>query len=162
MLALARLNVITGRRPNHVTPLLQRLRELVPNQPAVYKYSAIYNVNSFFQYETALKDMEIYRKLRPDDVFGHNFIGFLHYRLGNYQASIESLERAIELAPDNVYAYSLLARDYALLYRQAKSPLSRQRYRDQSLAMLEKAVNTPTADTIRVARLRSWLERRLH
>jgi tetratricopeptide (TPR) repeat protein len=161
LLSLMRLNVITGRRPTHVQPLLKRLRQLVPDNPELHKYAAMYNVNSFFQYRTALKDMQTYTGLRPDDVFGHNFIGFLHYRLGGYEASIEALERAIDMAPDNVYAYALLARDYALLYRKASPGSGRQRYREQSLAMLEKAASAPTPDASRVARLQTWLDRRL-
>jgi len=161
LMALARLNVITGRRPAHVKPLLVRLKELVPDDPEVYKYAAIYGVNSFLQYKTALVDMLAYAALRPDDAFGHNFIGFLHHRLGDYEASIGSLERAVELEPDNVYAYSLLARDYALLHQNAKSDSSRRRYREQSLAMLRKAAGSPTPDATRVARLRAWLDHRL-
>jgi tetratricopeptide (TPR) repeat protein len=161
LLSLARLGVITGQRPAHVQPLLKRLRELAPDNPEVYRYAAIYNVNAFFQYKTALKDMQAYIELRPDDAFGHNFIGFLYNHLGDYEASIESLERAVGLAPDNVYAYSLLARDYALLYRKAESDSSRRRHREQSLTMLQKAASSPTPDAVRVARLRAWLDRRL-
>ena len=121
LLSLARLNVMTGRRPNHVQPLLKRLRRLAPGNPAVYKYAAIYSVNSFFQYETALKDMQAFVELNPDEPFGHNFIGFLHYRLGDYEASVAALERAIELQPDNIYAYALLVRDYTLLYEKSSA-----------------------------------------
>ena len=161
LISLVRLNVITGRRPAHVAPLIKRLRKLAPNDPEVYRYAAIYNVNTFFQYKTALKDMQAYVGLRPDDALGYNFTGFLYYRLGDYEASIEALERAVVVAPDNVYAYSLLARDYALLYRKADADSSRQRYREQSLAMLKKAAGSPTPDSARVARLRGWLARRL-
>ena len=159
--SLARLNVITGRRPNHVRPILSRFRKLAPDNPDAWKYSAIYNVNSFFQYGTALKEMQTYQDLRPGDAFGHNFIGFLYYRLGDYEASIESLTKAIELQADNVYAYALAARDYALLYRKAKTRISQNRYRRHALDMLEKAANAPTPDTARVERLRAWLEKRL-
>jgi Flp pilus assembly protein TadD len=105
--------------------------------------------------------MQAYVKLHPEDAFGHNFIGFLHCRLGDYEASIESLERAVEIAPDNVYAYSLLARDHALLYRNARSDSSRRRHRGQSLAMLRRAESSPTPNAARVARLREWLDGRL-
>lgn len=121
LLALARLNVITGRRPAHVHPLLLRLRKLVPNNPQVYKYAAIYNVNSFFQYETALADMLTYVKLRPDDAFGHSFVGFLHYQLGDHHASVESLRRALEISPNDAYANRWLARSRTRLSRRAKS-----------------------------------------
>ena len=50
--------------------------------------------------------MQAYVTLRPDDAYGYNFTGFLYYRLGDYAASIEALERAVVLAPDNVCAYS--------------------------------------------------------
>ena len=85
LMPLLRLNVITGRRPVHVIPLIKRLKTLRPNHPDVYKYAAIYNVNSFFQYETALADMNVYAKLRPDDVFGRNFIRFLKRQAGRHQ-----------------------------------------------------------------------------
>jgi hypothetical protein len=161
LMSLARLNVIAGRRPAHVQPLLDRLRRLAAGNADVHRYAAIYNVDTFLQYKTALRDMQAYVALRPDDAFGHNFIGFLHYRLGDYESSIKSLERAVEKAPDNVYAWSLLARDYALLYRKAGSGASRRRYREQSLAMLQRAASSPTPDAARVAWLRAWLQRRL-
>jgi tetratricopeptide (TPR) repeat protein len=145
-----------------VVPLLKRLRKLSADNPQVYKYSAIYHVNSFFQYKTALRDMQVYVDARPHDAFAHNFIGFLYYRLGDYAASIDSLERAVEITSDNVYAFSLLARDYALLYRRADDDSARRRYREQSLAMLRRAASSPTPDATRVARLRTWLDRRLH
>lgn len=159
--ALARLNVITARRPTHVKPLLERLKKLAPSQADVYKYAAIYDVQSFFQYETALAEMRAYVKLRPEDAFGHNFIGFLRHQLRDYEASIESLERAVEISPDNVYAYSLLARDHALLASSARSDLSRRRHREQALAMLRRAEASPTPSPARVERLRKWLDGRL-
>jgi Zn-dependent protease with chaperone function len=121
LLALARLNVITGRRPTHVHPLLARLRKLAPSNPEVHKYAAIYNVNSFFQYETALADMLTYVKLRPLDAFGHSFVGFLHYQLGDHRAAVDSLRRALEIAPNDAYANRWFARSRARLSRRAKS-----------------------------------------
>ncbi len=113
LLDLARLNIITGRRPRSVQPLLRRLRQLAPDNADVYKYAAIYNVHSFFQYETALREMQIYARLRPREAFAHSFIGFLHYQLRNYAAAEESLEQAIEIAPDDGYAEAWLARSRA-------------------------------------------------
>ncbi len=161
VMTLARLNVITGRRPNHVKPLLARARRLEPNSAEPDKYSAIYNVNVLLQYETALKDIESYIGKRPDDVFGYNFKGFIHHRLGRYRRSIEVLDEAIEMNPDNVYAYALLARNYALLHEQSNKLDPRRRsYRASALAMLRGAEAAPTRDHRRVARLTSWLKRR--
>jgi Zn-dependent protease with chaperone function len=125
LLALARLNVITGRRPAHVHPLLVRLKKLAPNNPEVHKYAAIYNVNSFFQYKTALTDMLAYVKLRPADSFGHSFLGFLHHQLGDHRASVESLQRALAIAPNDAYANRWLARSRTRLSRRVESGSTR-------------------------------------
>jgi hypothetical protein len=160
VMALARINVITGRRPNHVQPLLKRAKRLNPGHPEPHRYSAIYNVNTFFQYKTALEDIEAYIEQRPDDAFGYNMKGFLHYRLGDYQQSIDVLNKAVEVNPDNVYAYALMARDYALLYQQAnKLDPRRSGYKTAALAMLRNAKAAPTHDARRMAWLTSWLKR---
>jgi tetratricopeptide (TPR) repeat protein len=161
VMALARLNIISGRRPNHVSPLIKRAKELDPASALPYKYSAIYNVNSFFQYETALQDIETYIEKQPGDAFGYNVKGFLHYRLGNYKKSIDALQQALGFSADNVYAYALMSRDYALLYSKANNLDPRRAgYRKQALAMLHKAETATTPDTARVVRLKRWLQRR--
>ena len=48
VIELMRLEVITGQRPARIRPLLEQVRRLVPERPELYKYSAIFNVNSFF------------------------------------------------------------------------------------------------------------------
>ena len=161
VMALARLNVVTGRRPNHVHPLLERAKKLDPNNPDPYKYSAIYNVNTYFQYKTALKEIETYIQKRPADVFGQNMLGFLYYRLGEYEKSIDALRKAVEINPDNVYAYALTARDYTLLHKKAnKIDPRRPAYKTAALEMLHKAETVPTPDLRRIAWLKSWLRRR--
>jgi tetratricopeptide (TPR) repeat protein len=157
---LARLNVITGRRPNHVQPLLERAKKLAAERAEPYKYSAIYNVNSVFQYEMAFKDIEHYIERRPDDAFGYSFKGFLLYRLARYKDSIDTLEEAIALDPANGYAYVLMARDYVLLYSKA-SGLVKERYRKKALAMKQKAASVPAPDTQRLQWLRKWMQRRM-
>ena len=161
VMALARLNVISGQRANHVTPLIKRAKQLDPASALPYKYSAIYNVNSFFQYETALQDIETYLEKQTGDAFGYNVKGFLHYRLGNYRKSIDALEQALVFSADNVYTYALMSRDYALLYSKAnKLDPRRAGYRKQALAMLHKAETATPQDAARVERLQRWLQRR--
>jgi tetratricopeptide (TPR) repeat protein len=157
---LARLNVITGRRPNHVQPLLDRAKRLAAERAEPYKYSAIFNVNSVFQYEMAFKDIEHYIERRPDDAFGYSFKGFLLYRLVRYEDSIDALEEAVALDSANGYAYALMARDYVLLYRKA-SGLAKERYRKKALAMKQKAASVPAPDLQRLHWLRKWLQRRM-
>jgi tetratricopeptide (TPR) repeat protein len=158
--ALMRLYVVTGQRPNLARPLIERAKALAPGSAEPWKYSAVFNVNSFFQYRAALADIERYITLRPDDPFGHNVKGFLYYRLGKYRDSIEALERASELDPDNGYAYMLMARDYALLARKANA-LTRDRYRERALEMRRQAASVPAPDRQRLAWLDGWLQGRL-
>jgi hypothetical protein len=160
IIALIRLNVITGQRPHLVHPLIDRAKQLAPQRPEPYRYSAIFNVNSFFQYQSALTEIERYIELRPNDAFGNNLKGFVQYRLGRYAHSIASLERALELAPDNGYAYALMSRDYALLARKASAP-RKAHYRKLALRMRERAASVPAPDAQRLARLDRWLARRL-
>jgi tetratricopeptide (TPR) repeat protein len=159
-LALLRLRVISGQRPSRVRPLIERARKLAPESAEPWKYSAIFNVNSFFQYRSALADIERYIALRPQDPFGHDVKGFLLYRLGEYQDSIDALGRAVALEPEGAYAYALMARDYALLYRNAQAP-AKERYRQRALAMRQQAAGVPAADGQRLAWLDAWRKRRM-
>jgi tetratricopeptide (TPR) repeat protein len=159
-LELMRLNVVTGRRPNHVRPLIERAKALAPRRPEPYKYAAIYNVNSFFQYRTALDEIERYMELRPADAFGPSVKGFLLYRLGRYSDSIAALERAVELDPGNGYAYALMARDYTLLHRKANA-LMKPRYRGKALEMQRRATQVASPDARRLTWLDAWMTRRL-
>ena len=157
---LMRLSANANRRPNVVIPLIRRAKQLAPDSPEPWKYSALYNVTAFFQYRTALEDIERYLQLFPQDPFGHDMKGFVLYRLGSYAESIDALRRAVALDPDDGYAYALMARDYALLARKA-SGTERERYRDLALAMQRKAEAAPASDGQRLAWLQRWMARRL-
>lgn len=158
VMQLARLNVLTGRRPNHVTSMLDRARKLDPSSTEPYRYSAIYQVNTFFQYKTALADIAELLERSPDDLFGLNTQGFLLYRLGEYRKSLHPLERALEVEPDNVYAMTLMARNYTLLYNKtSRIDPRRNGYLESALQMLDRAQDASTPDTRRVDRLRSWM-----
>jgi tetratricopeptide (TPR) repeat protein len=140
--------------------LLERAKKLAAERAEPYKYSAIFNVNSVFQYETAFKDIEHYIERQPDDAFGYTFKGFLLYRLGRYAESIGALEESLARDPANGYAYALMARDYALLYRKA-SGLAKDRYRNKAMAMQQKAASVPAPDQQRLHWLRTWMHGRM-
>jgi tetratricopeptide (TPR) repeat protein len=159
-LELMRLRVITGQRPRRVRPLIERARLLAPERPEPWKYSAIYNVNSFFQYRAALADIERYVELAPSDPLGHAMKGFLLYRLGEYRNSIAVLERAARLDPESAYAYALMARCHALLSRDASGPEA-LRYRDQAREMRRRAGSVGAPDAQRQAWLDAWLAQRI-
>jgi hypothetical protein len=157
---LLRLAANANRRPNVVHPLIRRAKQLAPERPEPWKYSALYNVTAFFQYKTALQDMERYIELRPEETFGHDMKGFLLYRLGKYKKSIDALERAVELDTDDGYAYAIMARDYAMLSRKATG-LNREHYKDEALQMQRKAEGVSAPDGQRLAWLDWWMKRRL-
>ncbi|MEJ2089830.1 MAG: tetratricopeptide repeat protein, partial [Gammaproteobacteria bacterium] len=157
---LMRLFVITGQRPNLVQPLLQEVKRMAPEAPEPYKYAAIYNANTYFQYRTALVEIDRYLELRPRHAFGHRMRGFLLYRLRRYEDAISSLEEAVKLEPTHGYAYGLMARNYALLARKAQG---REKTRLTSLArsMQQRAAELSAPDSQRVTWLNRWLERRI-
>ncbi len=143
-LELMRLAVITGQRPNIVRPLIDRARQLAPDAADPHRYAAIYNINSFFQYETALFEIEQYLVKRPRDLFGFQLKGFLLYRLGRYAESIDVLQHAVDIDANDAYAYALMARDYALLARSAIGS-EKHRLRSQATTMQNRAAAAPSA-----------------
>ena len=73
--------------------------ELEPEQPFVLNYLGYSWVDKGMHLDRA-KGM-LYRavELRPDDGFIVDSLGWVHYRLGEYDAAVEQLERAVELEP---------------------------------------------------------------
>ena len=160
VLELLRLNVITGQRPNLIMPLIEKAKQLAPRTPETFKYASIYHVNAFFQYETALKEIERYQDLLPNDPFAYRMKGFLLYRLGRYTESIEVLDVAIELDSGDDYTYGLMARDYALLARQTTGSEKRS-HQTKARDMRDKAANVSPPGSQRLAWLDRWLQARL-
>ncbi len=102
--------------------------------------------------------MEVYVRRRPEDVFGHNYLGYLYYSEKRYKPALKELNQAIELRADNCYAYCKLSRTYAGLFLDS-SELDPRRisYRRNAVEMLEKASATDSADPRRIKWLRRYL-----
>ena len=102
--------------------------------------------------------MSAYTEQRPHDVFGHNYLGYLYYCVQKYRKATSELSRAIELKPDNCYAYAKLSRTYAGLYlKSATLDPRRLNYRKKAMEMFAKASATVTPEPRRI----KWLERYL-
>jgi tetratricopeptide (TPR) repeat protein len=102
--------------------------------------------------------MSAYTKKRPHDVFGHNYLGYLYYCENEYRKAIGELNRAIELKPDNCYAFAKLSRTYTGLYLKAATlDPRRSGYKKKAQEMFTKASATATPDLRRI----KWLERYL-
>ena len=157
---LGKLYAITSLSPKKRISLLKKAKELNPDSPEPYKYLGIVHLDAFYQFTSAIKEMEEYVERRPEDVFGHNYLGYLYYSEKKYKPAIKELKKAIQLRADNCYAYAKLSRAYAGLFlNSAKLDPRRSGYRQKALMMFEKASATESADPRRINWLRRYLFR---
>jgi eukaryotic-like serine/threonine-protein kinase len=81
--------------------------------------------------EKAEPTCELWAQTYPRESLPHGFLsGFIHPASGRYDKSIEESQRVIEIDPDAVFAYAILASDYVALDRIEEA---------------EKAINTGAA-----------------
>lgn len=73
--------------------------ELQPEQPFVLNYLGYSWVDQGENLDQAQDMLNRAVKARPDDGFIVDSLGWVHYRLGNYEKSVDQLERAVELQP---------------------------------------------------------------
>ena len=73
--------------------------ELEPEQPFVLNYLGYSWVDMGMHLDRARGMLYRAVELRPDDGFIVDSLGWVHYRLGEYDAAVEQLERAVELEP---------------------------------------------------------------
>jgi len=155
---LGKLYTITSLSPKKRISLLKKAKQLNPDSPEPYKYLGIVHLDAFYQFDSAIKEMEAYVRRKPEDVFGHNYLGYLYYCEKHYKPAIKELNKAVQLRADNCYAYAKLSRTYAGLFLDA-SELDPRRtgYRRKAVMMFEKASATESADPRRI----KWLQRYL-
>ncbi len=96
-------------------PVVQRL----PGDARPNKYLAIAFVNAYYQYDTALRALDSYVELAPQELFGYNFRGYIHYRKKAYDKAVADLEAALQIDPGNCYAHFYLTYAYAGRYQEA-------------------------------------------
>jgi tetratricopeptide (TPR) repeat protein len=157
---LGRLYTITslGKRG---FKMLKKAKQLDPRNPEPYKYLAILNVDMFYQYEKAIPELEEYVSLRPDDVFGRNYLAYLYYETKQYKKAAEQWEKVQELDPQNGYAACKRVRAYARIHDGApKLDPRRLHYRNRTLAAYREAVSILSEDHRRIKWLKRWLDRK--
>ena len=160
VMQLGRLYTITSLSPKKRISYLKRAKQLNPASPMPYKYLGIVYLDAFYQYKSAIQEISTYVKRHPQDVFGHNYLGYLYYRLKNYHGALEHLNAAVELRSDNCYAYAKLSRTYTGLYLKAsKLDIRRPGYREQAKEMYERASAVPTPDPRRLKWLKRYLQK---
>jgi tetratricopeptide (TPR) repeat protein len=158
VMQLGKLYAITSLSPKKRISFLKKAKKLDPDSPEPYKYLGIVHLDAFYQFESAIKEMETYVERRPEDVFGHNYLGYLYYSEKKYKPAVKELSKAIQLRADNCYAYAKLSRTYAGLFLDSsKLDPRREGYRRKAVEMFEKASATESVDPRRI----KWLQRYL-
>ncbi len=158
VMQLGKLYTITSLSAKKRIAFLKKARRLNPDSPEPHKYLGIAHLDAFYQFESAIKEMLAYTGQRPQDVFGHNYLGYLYYCVQKYGEAVSELNRAVELKPDNCYAFAKLSRTYAGLYlKSAAIDIRRSGYRKKAVEMFTKASTAPTPEPMRI----KWLERYL-
>jgi tetratricopeptide (TPR) repeat protein len=75
--------------------------QLSPDESLVLNYLGYSWVDQGRNLKTAMDYIRKAVKLKPDDGYYVDSLGWAYYRLGNLQAAVENLERAVELKPDD-------------------------------------------------------------
>ena len=158
VMQLGKLYTITSLSPKKRMSFLKKAKALNPDSPEPYKYLGIVHLDAFYQFESAIKEMEAYVSRKPEDVFGHNYLGYLYFSEKRYESAVKELNQAIELRADNCYAYAKLSRTYAGLYLAASAIDPRRAgYRRKAVEMFEAASASDAADPRRIKWLRRYL-----
>ena len=158
VMQLGKLYAITSLSPKKRMSFLKTAKQLNPDSPEPYKYLGIVHLDAFYQFESAIKEMEEYVKRRPENVFGHNYLGYLYYLEKKYKPAIRELNTAVQLRADNCYAYAKLSRAYADLYLSTPTIDPRRAgYRRKAVEMLEAASASDSADPRRIKWVKGYL-----
>ncbi|MBW1802548.1 MAG: TPM domain-containing protein [Deltaproteobacteria bacterium] len=161
LMELGKLWTITSGSRSRIE-ILQKATKLNPQAPGPHKYLAISHVDMFYQYRTAIQELNRYMELKPGDPFAYNFLGYLYLEENEYKKAIAALEKAVDLQPDNCYAYCKLSRAHAMIFLgQGKLDPRRNAHVDACRKMLRKAETTLTTNPRRVRWLKRWLKREL-
>ncbi|WP_169054329.1 tetratricopeptide repeat protein [Nitratireductor sp. XY-223] len=80
-------------------PNFQRALELYPNQPQVMNYLGYSWIDMNIHLEEGMDLIREAVRLRPNDGYIVDSLGWAYYRLGDFESAVEELERAVEIRP---------------------------------------------------------------
>jgi len=81
---------------------LQQALKISPDQPAVLNYLGYTWIEKGLHIAEAKRMIETAAAARPDDGFIIDSLGWVYYLTGDYEGSVEVLEKAVRLEPDDV------------------------------------------------------------
>ncbi|PYL99756.1 MAG: hypothetical protein DMF19_11500, partial [Verrucomicrobia bacterium] len=105
----------TTERREKARALAQQALQLQPDLPEAHLamgFSLYYGDNDF---AAALKEFEIARRGLPNEAECYLALGAIQRRLGNWQESTDSLEKAVSLNPKDGWVFQNLALNYQML-----------------------------------------------
>lgn len=80
-------------------PNFQKSLELYPNQPQVMNYLGYSWIDMNINLDEGMELIREAVRLRPNDGYIVDSLGWAYYRLGDYESAVRELERAVELRP---------------------------------------------------------------
>ena len=110
----------TQQRLNMAKQALDTALQLAPNNPAVLTAKGRYHHLGFRDYTFALIEYNRALALAPSNAVAYNDLGFIHFRLGDFEAAFDDRMKAFELDPRSAMnamrvgqAYRLTLKDLA-------------------------------------------------
>jgi tetratricopeptide (TPR) repeat protein len=116
----------TKRWPQAEADFLRAL-ELEPEQPFVLNYLGYSWVDKGQNLDQAKDMLRRAVELRPNDGFIVDSMGWVHYRLGDYEQAVDELERAVELEPGDPVINDHLGDAYWKVGREREAVFQWQR-----------------------------------
>jgi tetratricopeptide (TPR) repeat protein len=112
-----------------------RLRDRASDREKFF-ITASYDMQVTGNLEKAQQTCELWAQTYPRDYVPHGFLpGAIYPILGKYEKSVEEAKKVIELDPDVVFGYNVLAWSYQFLDRQAEAETTLQRAAERKLEM---------------------------
>jgi tetratricopeptide (TPR) repeat protein len=118
---------------------LKKALELSPDESPVLNYLGYTWVDQSQNLKTAMDYIRKAVKLKPDDGYYIDSLGWAYYRLGNIQSAVEHLERAVELKPDDPVINDHLGDAYWRIGRKLEAKYQWQ----QSLTLNLTRISSP-------------------
>ena len=106
---------------------VQAASHLRPDAAETHLARAWYVYQGYLDYDGALAELEVARRTMPNDRRVFQLMGYIQRRLGHWEESTQSLERAIDLDPRDFFSLQQMAGAYAFRrqYNEQKSLLDR-------------------------------------
>ena len=110
---------------------LQRAEEIQPDAGEVHWRKGLYAYHGFRDYDTALAELEIAKRLLPNEARIYMLIGAIDRRTARFQEAMTNFKRAVELDPRNF----IVVMEAASTFQGMRSYSEAKRLYEQSLTI---------------------------